>query len=187
MIAVRRSLALAVVFALVLVVAAAAPPGPASSTTTPIPGRAEEHCDWDQTYHATLAMLGEDWRDWVVWGGSNMDGYSGRVDPATGVPMIHPDIPCSYVETVVVHEWLHLRQLDRYGSWEATQQASGTRLDAEMVAECGTELIVADPVISRRSYVEESERTRGYGCTSWHVLEAASLIAENERYTAAGS
>mgnify|MGYP001187639141 CR=1 FL=1 len=164
---------------LLLVIAAAAPLGAASSSATPLPDHTEEPCDWDYTYHDTLAMLGEDERDWVVWGGSSMDGYYGRVYPDTGIPVIHPDMPCSYVETVIVHEWLHLQQLDHYGSWEATTHAAGGRLNAEMVAECGTGLIVADPAISPHSYVAKSRRTRGHGCTPWHLFEASRLIADS--------
>lgn len=184
MISVRRSPAVALVLALAFVLAAAVAPG---AISTPA-GAVTESCDWNETYHATLDMLGEDpERGWMVYGGDSMDGYGGRTIPQSGFVLVNPEIPCWYVETVVVHEWLHVRQLDRYGTWDATKRAAGSRLDAEMVAECGTGLVIDRPVTPPRSYVEESQRTRGYGCMPWHLLEAASLIADAGHKVSASS
>ncbi len=167
-------------FALTILVLASSTVMPPTASSAPTTNTATEQqsCDWQETFHATLGMLGEDPDGWRV---QRMDGYAGQVD-RSGVAVVNPDIPCGYVETVVVHEWLHLRQMDRYGSWQATKAAAGSRLDAELVAECGTALLI-DPVPGRHSYAAESVRVRGYGCTSWHVLEAAGLIAETAAST----
>lgn len=159
----------ALVLTLVVVLGASGVPDAGSTPAGAV--TPAESCDWHETYHATLAMLGEDPDGWRV---QRMDGYAGQVD-RSGVAVVNPDIPCVYVETVVVHEWLHLRQIGRYGSWEAAKAAAGGRLDAELVAECGAALLI-DPVPGRHSYAAESVRARGYGCMPRHVVEAASLI-----------
>lgn len=123
-------------------------------------------CNWDDEVNRTITELGADPANWHVGSGGSMSGKAGVAHLDSRTVTINPIQPCEHVADTVRHEWMHLQQGLRYGGWDETMTAMGSRERAELAADCGAMLLGADYL----PYLD------GEPCTPDLLAEARRLI-----------
>lgn len=141
------------------------PARPASAAPAPA-----APCAWHTQLDATLAELGERPADWTVT--DIAGGYAGRSDLDRLRSYVDRDVPCSWVDSVVRHEHMHLQQGRMLGGLDATLAEYGSMARLEFVADCGSEMLGA----AHTPYVDKREARGGPGCTPADQTEAQALI-----------
>ena len=130
------------------------------SAPTPAP------CAWDDQLQDTLTRLGEDPKDWTV---TNIKGgYAGWTDLDMLRVHLDRDDPCTWLPSVVTHEWMHLQQGRMFGGKQATYAAYGGAARLELVADCGSMLLGSE----HTPYID---KTAG-GCSASDLAAARDLI-----------
>lgn len=104
---------------------------------------------------------------------SNTQGNWGLVTFDAELVRIHPATPCSIVEDIARHEWVHLQQARFYGGQAGVYERYGDRPNFERVAACTTLLMG----VERDWYLTPDRPLYSGPCTLADILEAVVLLS----------